>query len=93
MSFYPVLLSGFSYNISTLDFFNPNNNNNIIIVLVGVKISTLLNGKGIVCYTFRKIIRNGFFWTFSGLITLNSSTVIDSIEKKNQLRIDHRVQI
>lgn len=92
MSFYPVLLSqtGFSYNISTLDFFNLNNNN---IVLVGVKISTLLNGKGIVCYTFRKIIRNGFFWTFSGLITLNSSTVIDSIEKKNQLRIDHRVQI
>lgn len=74
MSFYPVLLSqtGFSYNISTLDFFNLNNNN---IVLVGVKISTLLNGKGIVCYTFRKIV--------SGLITLNSSIVIDSIEKKN----------
>lgn len=73
MSFYPVLLSqtGFSYNISTLDFFNLNNNN---IVLVGVKISTLLNGKGIVCYTFRKIV--------SGLITLNSSIVIDSIEKK-----------
>lgn len=83
MSFYPVLLSqtGFSYNISTLDFFNLNNNN---IVLVGVKISTLLNGKGIVCYTFRKIV--------SGLITLNSSIVIDSIEKK-KLRIDHRVQI
>lgn len=78
MSFYPVLLSqtGFSYNISTLDFFNLNiNNNNIIIVLVGVKISTLLNGKGIVCYTFRKIV--------SGLITLNSSIVIDSIEKKD----------
>lgn len=76
MSFYPVLLSqtGFSY-ISTLDFFNLNNNNNIIIVLVGVKISTLLNGKGIVCYTFRKIV--------SGLITLNSSIVIDSIEKKD----------
>lgn len=74
MSFYPVLLSqtGFSYNISTLDFFNLNNNN---IVLVGVKISTLLNGKGIVCYTFRKIV--------SGLITLNSSIVIDSIEKKD----------
>lgn len=74
MSFYPVLLSqtGFSYNISTLDFFNLNNDN---IVLVGVKISTLLNGKGIVCYTFRKIV--------SGLITLNSSIVIDSIEKKN----------
>lgn len=73
MSFYPVLLSqtGFSYNISTLDFFNLNNNN---IVLVGVKISTLLNGKGIVYYTFRKIV--------SGLITLNSSIVIDSIEKK-----------
>lgn len=73
MSFYPVLLSqtGFSYNISTLDFFNLNNNN---IVLVGVKISTLLNGKGIVCYTFRKIV--------SGLITLNSSIFIDSIEKK-----------
>lgn len=73
MSFYPVLLSqtGFSYNISTHDFFNLNNNN---IVLVGVKISTLLNGKGIVCYTFRKIV--------SGLITLNSSIVIDSIEKK-----------
>lgn len=70
MSFYPVLLSqtGFSYNISTLDFFNLNNNN---IVLVGVKISTLLNGKGIVCYTFRKIV--------PGLITLNtgSSIVID----------------
>lgn len=83
MSFYPVLLSqtGFSYNISTHDFFNLNNNN---IVLVGVKISTLLNGKGIVCYTFRKIV--------SGLITLNSSIVIDSIEKK-KLRIDHRVQI
>lgn len=63
MSFYPVLLSqtGFSYNISTLDFFNLNNNN---IVLVGVKISTLLNGKGIVCYTFRKIIRNVFFGLF-----------------------------
>lgn len=63
MSFYPVLLSqtGFSYNISTLDFFNLNNNN---IVLVGVKISTLLNGKGIVCYTFRKIIRNVFFALF-----------------------------
>lgn len=77
MSFYPVLLSqtGFSYNISTLDFFNLNNNNNIIIVLVGVKISTLLNGKGIVCYTFRKIV--------SGLITLNGSIVIDSIEKKD----------
>lgn len=76
MSFYSVLLSqtGFSYNISTLDFFNLNNNNNIIIVLVGVKISTLLNGKGIVYYTFRKIV--------SGLITLNSSIVIDSIEKK-----------
>lgn len=72
MSFYPVLLSGFSYNISTLDFFNLNNNN---IVLVDVKISTLLNGKGIVCYTFRKIV--------SGLITLNSSIVIDSIEKKD----------
>lgn len=74
MSFYPVLLSqtSFSYNISTLDFFNLNNNN---IVLVGVKISTLLNGKGIVCYTFRKIV--------SGLITLNGSIVIDSIEKKN----------
>lgn len=73
MSFYPVLLSqtGFSYNISTLDFFNLNNNN---IVLVGVKISTLLNGKGIVCYTFRKIV--------SGLITLNSSIIIDSIKKK-----------
>lgn len=73
MSFYPVLLSqtGFSYNISTLDFFNLNNDN---IVLVGVKISTLLNGKGIVCYTFRKIV--------SGLIALNSSIVIDSIEKK-----------